>query len=176
MAWLERKPHSDGGTSAVVRWRLRRSRTGRMQTETFGAARPRRPPLEGPEDLLKLLGQRSQVPIGDAVEVVDQLSEHHDPPGSGATDGWRGTLALSIPRVMPVIVRDSSGLALLTAASTCLSDVEAKGPSTCAMARTKIVAHPTDMISPSRWASRGSHYAGSVRDSGASRSAADGMG
>ena len=28
---------SDGGCSAVVRWRLGGSRTGRMQTETFGA-------------------------------------------------------------------------------------------------------------------------------------------
>ena len=37
MAWIEQKPRSDGGTSAVVRWRLRGSRTGRMQTETFGA-------------------------------------------------------------------------------------------------------------------------------------------
>ena len=37
MAWIECKPRSDGGTSAVVRWRLRGSRTGRMQTETFGA-------------------------------------------------------------------------------------------------------------------------------------------
>jgi hypothetical protein len=37
MAWIERKTRSDGGTSAIVRWRLGGSRTGRMQTETFGA-------------------------------------------------------------------------------------------------------------------------------------------
>jgi hypothetical protein len=45
---------------------------------------------------LKLLGQRSQVPIVDAaaVEVVDQLSERRDPPGSVATDGHLGTVAL----------------------------------------------------------------------------------
>ena len=37
MAWIECKARADGGTSAVVRWRLGGSRTGRMQTETFGA-------------------------------------------------------------------------------------------------------------------------------------------
>jgi hypothetical protein len=37
MAWIERKTRSDGGTSAVVRWRLGGTREGRMQTETFGA-------------------------------------------------------------------------------------------------------------------------------------------
>ena len=37
MAWIEQKLRADGGTSAVVRWRLGGSRAGRMQTETFGA-------------------------------------------------------------------------------------------------------------------------------------------
>lgn len=37
MAWIERKLRSDGGTSSVVRWRSGGSRSGRMQTETFGA-------------------------------------------------------------------------------------------------------------------------------------------
>jgi integrase len=37
MAWIEQKRRSDGGTSAVVRWRLGGTRDGRMQTETFGA-------------------------------------------------------------------------------------------------------------------------------------------
>ena len=36
MAWIEQKRRADGGTSAVVRWRLGRSRSGGMQTETFG--------------------------------------------------------------------------------------------------------------------------------------------
>ena len=37
MAWIEQKRRSDGGTSAMVRWRVSGTRTGRMQTETFGA-------------------------------------------------------------------------------------------------------------------------------------------
>ena len=37
MAWIEQKMRSGGGTSASVRWRLSGSRTGPMQTETFGA-------------------------------------------------------------------------------------------------------------------------------------------
>ena len=37
MAWIEQRTRSDGGRSAVVRWRLGGSRTGRRQTETFGA-------------------------------------------------------------------------------------------------------------------------------------------
>jgi hypothetical protein len=35
--WCTKKKRSDGGTSAVVRWRLSGSRSGRTQTETFGA-------------------------------------------------------------------------------------------------------------------------------------------
>lgn len=37
MAWIEQKRRSDGGTSAMVRWRVGGTRSGRMQTETFGA-------------------------------------------------------------------------------------------------------------------------------------------
>ena len=37
MAWIEQKRRSDGGTSAMVRWRVVCNRSGRMQTETFGA-------------------------------------------------------------------------------------------------------------------------------------------
>ena len=37
MAWIEDKLRSDGGTSATVRWRLGGTRSGGMQTETFGA-------------------------------------------------------------------------------------------------------------------------------------------
>ncbi len=37
MAWIEQKQRSDGGISAIVRWRLGGAREGRMQTETFGA-------------------------------------------------------------------------------------------------------------------------------------------
>jgi integrase len=37
MAWIEQKRRSDGGTSAVVRWRVGGTRSGRTQTETFGA-------------------------------------------------------------------------------------------------------------------------------------------
>lgn len=37
MAWIEQKQRSDGGRSAIVRWRLGGTRSGRMQTETFGA-------------------------------------------------------------------------------------------------------------------------------------------
>lgn len=37
MAWIEQKKRSDGGASAVVRWRQGGSRSGRTQTETFGA-------------------------------------------------------------------------------------------------------------------------------------------
>jgi hypothetical protein len=37
MAWIEQKLRSDGGASCVVRWRSGGSRSGRMQTEIFGA-------------------------------------------------------------------------------------------------------------------------------------------
>ena len=37
MAYVEENVRADGGTSCVVRWRLGGSRTGRRQTETFGA-------------------------------------------------------------------------------------------------------------------------------------------
>jgi hypothetical protein len=37
MAWIEEKKRSDAGTSAIVRGRLGRTRSGGMQTETFGA-------------------------------------------------------------------------------------------------------------------------------------------
>ena len=37
MAWIEDKKRSDGGTSAIVRWRLGGTGSGGTQTETFGA-------------------------------------------------------------------------------------------------------------------------------------------
>lgn len=37
MAWIEHKSRADGGTSALVRWRLGGRRDGARQTETFGA-------------------------------------------------------------------------------------------------------------------------------------------
>lgn len=36
MAWIERRKRSDGGTSAVVRWRLGGTRSGPVQSQTFG--------------------------------------------------------------------------------------------------------------------------------------------
>ncbi|MDF2968510.1 MAG: Integrase [Nocardioidaceae bacterium] len=37
MAWIDCKTRSDGGMSAVVRWRMGGSRTASKHTETFGA-------------------------------------------------------------------------------------------------------------------------------------------
>jgi hypothetical protein len=37
MAWIAQKRRSGGGTSAVVRWRVGGTRSGRTQTEIFGA-------------------------------------------------------------------------------------------------------------------------------------------
>ena len=52
MAWIEQRTRSDGGRSAVVRWRLGGSRTGRVQTETFGA---------GSDDLARAAGYNRMV-------------------------------------------------------------------------------------------------------------------
>jgi hypothetical protein len=48
MARIEEKKRSDAGKSAIVRWRLGRTRSGGMQTETFGAAATHRTRL-GPK-------------------------------------------------------------------------------------------------------------------------------
>lgn len=60
MAWIEEKKRSDGGTSAIVRCRLGGTRSGGMQTETFGAGSDaqNRARAEGFKQLAAAAGER----------------------------------------------------------------------------------------------------------------------
>lgn len=59
MAWIEQKQRGDGGTSAAVRWRLRGTRTGPLQSETFGAGSDvqNRARAEGFKKMVEAAGQ-----------------------------------------------------------------------------------------------------------------------
>jgi integrase len=59
VAWIEAKKRKDGGTSCVVRWRLGGTRTGKPQSETFGAGsdQQNRARAEGFRDMVKAAGE-----------------------------------------------------------------------------------------------------------------------